>query len=63
MMNNKKAKKIKKELYAVKKLAQELFEVCCYPDPTKWKDTDQYIWKLRAQVLIDSLKLKIGVKK
>ena len=51
------------ELYEAERFAQELFEVCCYPDPTKWKHADQYIWKLRAEVLIDSLKLKIGVKK
>jgi hypothetical protein len=40
------------------KLAKELYEICCYPDPTPWKDISQDekdVWIYRADILRDSI--------
>ena len=40
----------------VEGLAKELFEVCCFPDPTKWeeiKEDEKDVWKYRASIILD----------
>lgn len=37
-------------------LAKELYEVCCYPDPTTWEeldDNDKSIWRTRSAILCE----------
>lgn len=40
----------------VKKLAKEMFEVCCFPDPTLYKNISQDekdVWNYRASIILD----------
>ena len=44
----------------VEGLAKELFEVCCFPDPTKWeeiKEDEKDVWKYRASIILDKYSL------
>ena len=39
-------------------VAKELYEICCYPDPTKWEDLpepERDVWQTRASIFADTI--------
>lgn len=44
----------------VEEVAQEMFEICCYPDPTTWQDLpepEKSVWRTRASIFCDSFEV------